>query len=129
MLNIIYEVDIETFIRDFRNYGTGEEIIKCFTEGYCYWFAFILKNRFPEGEIYYNTMNHFVFKYNNRLYDITGDCTNKWDNEYLYKWDEYQKMENGSEYIKLLEHCCVYKNYCYPCGNSELENRYKSISI
>lgn len=127
--NIIYIVDIETFIKDFRNYETGKEIIERFTQGYCYWFAYILINRFPDGEIYYNTMNHFVFKYNNRLYDITGDCTDKWDNEYLYDWNEYQKKEKDSEHIKLLEHCCINKNYYYPYGSLELENKYQKTYI
>jgi hypothetical protein len=129
MNNVVYEIDIETFIKDFRGYGTGNEIIECFTQGHCYWFAFILSNRFPEGEIYYNTMNHFIFKYNNRLYDITGDCTDKWDNEYLYSWNEYQKLENGSEHLSLLEQCCIYKNYYYPFGNSELKNKYNKKYI
>lgn len=129
MINIIYETDIESFIKDFKNFGTSNEIIECFTRGNCYWFAFILKNRFQNGQIYYNTMNHFVFKYKNKLYDITGECTNKWDNEGLYNWDKYKKIENNSKYIKLLEHCCIYKNYYYPNGNIELENKYNKILI
>lgn len=90
---------VESFI---KNFNKSEEVVKCFTEGCCYWFAVILKERFPAGEIYYNTLNHFVFKHNDDLYDITGNCTDKWDNEYLYKWDDYRTMEQGSTHLQSL---------------------------
>ena len=41
--------------------------------GNCYYFAIILKERFPEGEIYYDVIyGHFVFQYDNQLYDWNG---------------------------------------------------------
>ena len=36
--------------------------------GNCYYFAVILKDRFPEGSIFYDvTCGHFVFEYNNQF--------------------------------------------------------------
>jgi len=104
------EITIEEFIKDFKSFGTSNEIVECFTKGYCYWFAFILKNRFPKGEIYYNAMNHFVLKYNNRLYDITGDCTDNWDNEFLMHWDSFVDIEKGSSYLNSLFQNTILKN-------------------
>lgn len=48
-------------------------IERFYTQGMCYWFAKILKEVYPEGEIWYNyDKGHVVFKYNNDFYDITG---------------------------------------------------------
>lgn len=42
-------------------------------DGNCYWFAYILKARFPILEIYYlPASGHFICGYNNEYYDWTG---------------------------------------------------------
>ena len=42
--------------------------------GNCYYFAKILQDRFPEGEIYYDVVwGHFVYKIEGRFYDWTGE--------------------------------------------------------
>ena len=41
--------------------------------GNCYYFAVILKSRFPEGKIYYDVIHgHFVFQYQCNFYDWGG---------------------------------------------------------
>ena len=64
--------------------------------GNCYYFAVILKDRFPEGTIYYDVIHgHFVFEYeiNNEkcLYDWVGiyDCTDG----YLVEWDKFDESD------------------------------------
>lgn len=104
------EIEIDEFIQQFRLFGTSSEIVECFTNGFCYWFAYILKARFPKGDIYYHAWDHFVFKYNGKLYDITGDCTNTWDSEYLIKWDELLKKEEGSGYLNSIIQNTILKN-------------------
>lgn len=43
------------------------------TDGNCYYFALILKTRFPGGLIYYDVINgHFLYKYCDKYYDWTG---------------------------------------------------------
>lgn len=62
--------------------------------GNCYYFAVILKARFPEGEIYYDTTwGHFVLKYNNQYYDWQG-ISNFPDANYVSweKFDEYDSL-------------------------------------
>lgn len=41
--------------------------------GNCFYFAAILKARFPKGQIFYDVIRgHFIFKYNNEFYDYSG---------------------------------------------------------
>lgn len=80
------------FIDEFTNRGTWPQVIDSFTRGNCYWFAYILKGRFPEGTIVYDEiMNHFGFLLDNNIYDITGVVTNKYD------WDTWENAYNRDE--------------------------------
>ena len=60
------------------------------TSGNCYYFAIILKDRFPGGEIYYDVINgHFVYKYCHVFYDWCGISVPSghvilWDTFYQY---------------------------------------------
>lgn len=79
---IIEESKILNFIKKFQN----KETIKVFTQGCCYWFAVILDKRFNIGfgdniMIDY-IVNHFGCKIDNKVYDITGDVTDKYNWEY-----------------------------------------------
>ena len=63
--------------------------------GNCYYFALILKDRFPQGEIFYDVIyGHFVFKYNGNYYDYSG--INEDDDGYRVSWtsfDEYDSIQ------------------------------------
>ena len=80
---------ILNFINRFTSNGTRKEVIDCFQNGCCYWFAYILLKRFedsylPQSKIYYDEIaNHFGYydQEANCVYDITGDVTNK------YNWE------------------------------------------
>ncbi len=101
---------IKTFIEDFKKFGTGKEIIDCFSYGYCYWFARILLERFGEGEIMYCPVdNHFVYAAFGRVFDITGDCTAKYRGSYMTTWASYKEMEDGSTHLDGLIKNCVLK--------------------
>lgn len=69
---------ILNFITEFRLSGDGseeaEEIIRTvFRNGYCFYFAKMLKTAFPEGEICWAApYGHIVFVYQNIPYDIEG---------------------------------------------------------
>jgi len=55
---------IHLFIKNFKIQFNENELIKVFTQGYCYHFAVILKNIYNEGRIVYsNSMGHFLLKY------------------------------------------------------------------
>ena len=80
---------ILNFINRFTSNGTRKEVIDCFQNGCCCWFAYILVNRFedfylPQSKISYDEIaNHFGYydQEANCVYDITGDVTNK------YNWE------------------------------------------
>ena len=64
-------------------------------DGNCYYFAIILKDRFPEGKIFYDVIiGHFVFKYQDKLYDWNGIFNSE---KLLVDW------ENFNVYDHLLE--------------------------
>lgn len=59
--------------------------------GNCYYFSLILKNRFPNGTIYYDVINgHFVFLYESKFYDWSGQC---YPDGYLIEWDSFEKYD------------------------------------
>lgn len=64
------EKQILFFIKHFTDHGP--DVIDCFSNGNCYWFARILAQRF-RGSVYYNPKeNHFCARIGSDLYDITG---------------------------------------------------------
>lgn len=58
----------------------------------CYYFAVILKDRFPEGDIYYDVINgHFSYRINGVHYDHTGAFE---PDGYLVKWDDFDEYDS-----------------------------------
>lgn len=77
------------------------------TDGNCYYFAVILKARFPNGEIWYDTVDgHFIFKVENSFYDWNGTCLQyEIDDrllEHVYKWDEFKKIDS-TQYERIVK--------------------------
>lgn len=91
--------EVISFINKFKSYNKSNVLEKTFLEGYCYYFALILKERFKEGKILYDKVeNHFMFKYKNKLYDITGNATNK-----------HKKENLSEEWNSTIEKQCILK--------------------
>ena len=71
--------------------------------GNCYWFSYILKGRFPEGEIFYEpAVGHFLFKLNNKFYD--------WEGEYLEDTTLAHKFSKDNDillYKHLIRDCVL----------------------
>lgn len=84
--------EVLNFIKKFK-FAHKCELEEVFTEGNCYYFAIILKERFKNANIQYDPVyGHFVAKINNRLYDITGDVTETYTNVTPFEdVDESQK--------------------------------------
>jgi hypothetical protein len=105
---------IHLFIKNFKIQFNENELIKVFTQGYCYHFAVILKNIYNEGRIVYsNSMGHFLLKYKNKYYDITGCVKVKdaIDFDTLYYTD-------SALYNKLMRDCVLKIQY-YPYDDNE----------
>ena len=64
----------------------------------CYYFARILKARF-KGEIWYDLVEgHFLFRYGDNFYDISGlrdeyDLNKPYTMEDMVKWSDYKKID------------------------------------
>ena len=68
-MNKFNPTQILDFIRQFQKPDTMD----VFSNGMCYWFAEILKTRFPGGYILYNNIiNHYTYYYDGIQYDIKG---------------------------------------------------------
>ena len=94
--------EVLRFIQNFKRFDTGE-VTQTFSNGYCYWFAFILHSRFSDSEIvYYEVGNHFACKIHDCIFDITGDITSK--NLFFEPWEEYKTL-NPKESNKIIKDC------------------------
>lgn len=60
--------------------------------GNCYYFAIILKERFPQAIIWYNLIdNHFFVNIDNKFYDWTGEI--KINKEDCIEWDKLKDYD------------------------------------
>ena len=93
-----------------------EKAKETFTSGCCYWFAFILAERF-NGEIFYNPKeNHFAcgIQEDNpfpwidgsawSLYDINGNIKENVDDYILFK--DYEKIDS-THYKRIVRDCVM----------------------
>lgn len=100
---------VEEFILQFKSaFADKMDIEWGFLNGNCYWFAHILKGRFPNGVIcFVPDESHFVFLYDwgseVRVYDIKGRCNPK----SMIDWYQYQAQEPAR--AERIMHDCIYK--------------------
>ena len=81
----------------------GGDVDTVFTCGCCYWFAEILCKRFPNSVMMYDQVaNHFVVEIEGRLYDITGDVTEKYN---VAPWDE---LDDDLLRSRIIRHCIMF---------------------
>ena len=98
------KAEILGFIQNFK----GSKDV--FLNGCCYWFAFILQERFGGNMMYEPVENHFVQEIGRRLYDVSGDVTEEYTSEHLMFWDDMESYD-ASLYQRLLRDC-VRKEEC-----------------
>lgn len=74
------------------------------TTGNCYYFALILKDRFPNGKIFYDVREgHFIYKYGEEYYDWLGIYKSKED--YLVPWDLFEMYDSSQK--KVIVRDCI----------------------
>ena len=81
--------DVENFLKQFDLSKTVAEVFGC---DCCYWFAAVLFGRFiREGAtiVYDKTKNHFGTRIRDKVYDITGDVTAK------YQWVPWESITDS----------------------------------
>lgn len=76
------------------------------TDGNCYYFAIILKARFPSAEIYYEViLGHFLAKINGRFYDYNGVYDPE-EKSVLIPFDNLEKYDRFV-YKSVIEGCVL----------------------
>lgn len=93
---------VTDFISRFHEY---KEIDDVFTNGCCYWFAFILVERFKNYNaqlVYDQVVNHFGAQIGNCVYDITGDVTNQ------YNWEEWRTLDDVLLVSRINRDCIMF---------------------
>lgn len=84
------EEKVQKFLNRLTHNGKYEQVIDTFSNGCCYYASIMLHERFLTEAIteimYDDIANHFGCLIDDRIYDITGDVTNKYDWQY---WPEF----------------------------------------
>lgn len=63
--------------------------------GNCYYFALILKSRFPEGKIIYEVIDgHFTFYCDGCYFDFSGQV---FPTGYLVEWDKFDQYDSNQK--------------------------------
>lgn len=75
-----------------------------FLYGCCYWFAFILNERFGGTTMYLPVENHFVQAIGKRLYDVSGDVTAQYLYSQIMPWNSVSHYDS-SLYRRLVRDC------------------------
>jgi hypothetical protein len=96
---------IEQFIANFTQ--GNETIIDRFLNGYCYYFALMLKERFG-GKIFYQVIEgHFYLCIDNVYYDVRGAHSSKEvDWQRMVGWDSF-KQYDSLQYERIVQGCIL----------------------
>lgn len=79
--------EILYFIHQFRHAE------RTFTDGCCYWFAYIMQARFGADILYLIEEGHFVARIKYRLYDVTGDVTDQYSHRPMMTLEQIKALD------------------------------------
>lgn len=94
--------EVLNFLNRFTEDGERQQVCDAFTRGCCYWFAYILAERFcDDGPVimYDEVMNHFGTMLDSIVYDITGDVTG------FYDWHPWDDLEDDVLRARVVRDC------------------------
>ena len=94
--------EVENFLARFHSSDNVDEV---FMQGYCYWFAVIMAMRFNSRIMYSPRDNHFTVRIHSKLYDITGDVTEKYPDS--MSWSDYMLFNPGG-YKRIVRDCVMF---------------------
>lgn len=96
--------NIEDEINEFSGRRFPLDVWHSWINGNCYYFALILKDRFPGGDIYYDTIyGHFVYKYGTKYYDWSGVYHPRKEDD-LIPWKSFKEYDS-TRYNRIVENC------------------------
>lgn len=94
--------EIEKFLERFHS---ADDVDVVFTQGCCYWFAVIMAMRFRAPVMYDQVSNHFTVRIHSRLYDITGDVTEKYPDS--VEWNRYMEFDRA-DFERVVRDCIMF---------------------
>lgn len=94
--NLVTIQEILSFIDNFKDAQSA------FLYGCCYWFAFILNERFGGTTMYLPVENHFVQAIGKRLYDVSGDVTAEYLTAKIIPWVAMEQYDS-TMYQRLIQ--------------------------
>lgn len=101
---------MQNAILDFIERFKGSE--RTFLHGCCYWFAFILKERFgseyPVEILHEPVEGHFVSRIGGRLYDVRGDVTDIYVGRTFEPLDDLKRYD-PRRFVNLMCDCRDFK--------------------
>lgn len=94
--------EVDNFLKRFHDSSSVDDT---FTNGCCYWFAFVLYVRFlSKGAtlMYDEVANHFGTKVDGAVYDITGDVSLK------FKWKDWNSITDEALLSRIRRDCIMF---------------------
>lgn len=101
MVTVMHK-EVLDFLSRFTNNGQFQQVENAFTNGCCYWMAYILAERFRADDaviMYDEVMNHFGTMVDGVVYDITGDVTG------FYDWHPWSELEDDALRFRITRDC------------------------
>ncbi len=99
------ETDQDAVIRFIDRFRPARDV---FLNGMCYWFSYILQGRFGGKTLYEQVDGHFLQEIDGRLYDASGDVTEKYrSSRFLIPWSNLEAFDQNLYQILLRD--CVRK--------------------
>lgn len=101
----VMQDEVLAFLNRFTNNGEHQQVIDAFTNGCCYWMAFVLAERFSTDDaaiMYDEVMNHFGTMIDGIVYDITGDVTG------FYDWKPWSLFEDEAAKSRIVRDCVLF---------------------
>ncbi|MBO5388935.1 MAG: hypothetical protein J6A59_12540 [Lachnospiraceae bacterium] len=97
---MLTNLEILNIITNINNNSDIEKPIHYYLNGGCYIFAKKLQNLVSGDILYLTTEHHFIVKYNKRLYDASGNVTNKYKYSKCITELEFNQREKLVKSIK-----------------------------
>lgn len=97
---------VVSFISRFKSLSPSGDVVDVFTKGCCYWFAYILSARFKGTLMYDSVANHFATEIGGRIYDISGDVTDKYS---FIRWQDFDTVfHDPNELSRIKDYCILF---------------------
>jgi len=98
--------EVMQFINYFKK-DYSKELEDMFINGWCYWFALILKERFDGEILYVPVYVHFITRIDGKCYDIKGLVISEDILNLAQPWEEYKIFDSADS--TRIEYYCINK--------------------